>query len=315
MEIPEYDKLWQQRLMLEDRERNEAFKEAIGKIVKPGDVVLDMGAGTGFLSILSAQAGARKVYAIEVTKMAQFAQELAQKNGCADQIEVIQSQAQNATIPEKVDVIVSEWLGSYAIDENLLEPLIGLRNRWLKPGGKMIPQGVTIWMAPVWDKELFEHIGFWGKRRQGVDLSLLQGRLVHEPKWTAQNILPHHLLADPEKLWDLNMNELTAEEASSVFESTVSFRIRKPGKLNGLALWFLAEMGEGVQLSNAPDRPWTHWGRFVLPLSGARPVTADNVLSVRFVSEPAGGGRTRQIWSARIDDEPWEHHDSQKSEL
>lgn len=301
--------------MLEDEGRNAAFREAIERTVKQGDVVLDMGAGTGLLSIFAAQAGARKVYAIEATKMARFARELVQKNGCADQVEVIQRRAQDAMIPEQVDVIVSEWLGSYAIDENLLEPLVQVRDRWLKPSGRMIPKRVAIWMAPVWDQEVHNYVRFWGEKHQGVDFTPLQARVIHEPQWNGHQILPKHLLADPKKLWDLNMNEVTKKEATHPFESTTSFTIQEDGRLNALALWFHAEMAEGVQLSNAPDWPWTHWGRFVLPLNAAQQVAAESILFVNFISEPAGPGCTRQKWSARINNEPWEHHDSEKSEL
>ena len=80
METPQYAKLWQHRYMLRDRIRNNIFQKAIFQTVKPGQVVMDMGAGSGILSVFAARAGARKVYAIERTTIAAFAREARDKH-------------------------------------------------------------------------------------------------------------------------------------------------------------------------------------------------------------------------------------------
>ena len=133
------------RTMICDRVRTDAFRRAIDAVVRPGDVVLDVGAGTGILSLFAARAGAARVYAVEQTTVAVLAQELAAANGVADIVHVIQGDIMDVELPEHVDVIVSEWLGGFGIDEGMLVPVITARDRWLKPGGTMIPRSVTAW--------------------------------------------------------------------------------------------------------------------------------------------------------------------------
>ena len=67
MFVADYQRLAMHRLMLRDRVRNETFREGIGAAVTPGNVVLDVGAGTGILSLFCIQAGAQRVYAVERT--------------------------------------------------------------------------------------------------------------------------------------------------------------------------------------------------------------------------------------------------------
>src|SRR5271170_1567362 len=108
-----YDELPVHRWMLRDSVRNEAFRNAIAHAVKPGDVVLDMGAGTGILSVFAAVAGARKVYAVERTDVALVARRMVERNGFAGCIDVLQADLEDITLPEKVDVLVSEWMGGF----------------------------------------------------------------------------------------------------------------------------------------------------------------------------------------------------------
>ena len=87
--------------MLRDHVRNEAYQQAIQRVVKPGDVVLDIGAGTGILSIFAAQAGARRVFAVERTEIATVARTMIERNGLADRIEVIQAISKMSTCPRR----------------------------------------------------------------------------------------------------------------------------------------------------------------------------------------------------------------------
>ena len=127
------------RTMICDRVRTGAFRRAIDAVVRPGDIVLDLGAGTGILSMFAARAGAARVYAVERTTVAVLAQELAATNGVAEIVQVIHGDIMDIELPERVDVIVSEWLGGFGIDEGMLVPVIAARDRWLKPGGIIDP--------------------------------------------------------------------------------------------------------------------------------------------------------------------------------
>jgi len=133
--------------MLFDAVRCEAFRKAIAAAVGPGGAVLDLGAGTGILSVFAAQAGARAVYAVERTRIAELARRIVAENGFHGRIHVLRGDVETIELPEKVDLIVSEWLGGYGVDENLLPVVVQARDRWLRPGGRMIPGTVEAWMA------------------------------------------------------------------------------------------------------------------------------------------------------------------------
>ena len=161
------------RTMIRDRVRTEAFRRAINSVVGPGDAVLDVGAGSGILSVFAALAGAADVYAVERTSIAVLANELAAANGVAEIVHVTHGDVMDIELPGRVDVIVSEWLGGFGIDEGMLAPLVAARERWLKPGGVMIPHSVTAWTALVHDRYLADTLEFlranpFGLRARGT---------------------------------------------------------------------------------------------------------------------------------------------------
>lgn len=109
-----------------------------------GKVIMDVGAGSAILSMFAARAGAKKVYAVEASNMAENARILIQANGFSKIIEVIQARIEDITeemIPgdKPIDVIISEPLGIYLLNERMLETYVIARDRWLKPGGRMFP--------------------------------------------------------------------------------------------------------------------------------------------------------------------------------
>jgi len=89
-----------------------------------GKVVLDVGTGSGILSIWAAQAGAKKVYAVEATAMAVHARSLVAANGLSDVIEVIQNSVEEIELPEQVDIIISEWMGYFLLRESMFDSVI-----------------------------------------------------------------------------------------------------------------------------------------------------------------------------------------------
>ena len=165
--------------------------------MRPGDVVLDVGAGSGILSMFAARAGAARVYAVEQTSIAVLAQELVAANRLSDVIEVIQGDVMDIEPPGRVDVIVSEWLGGFGIDEGMLVPVIAARDRWLKPGGIMIPGSVTAWTALVHDRYLEETVEFLRTNPYGLDLEDLIEKTVNEISYSGTF---RHLAADDRSL-------------------------------------------------------------------------------------------------------------------
>lgn len=141
--------------MLTDRPRQEAYRDAIlsNRSLFVGKTVLDVGAGTGILSIFCAQAGAAKVYAIEASKIAELARETVKENGFDNVIEVQQTKIEDFKFNEEdqrqVDIIVSEWMGFYLLHEGMLDSVLYARDKFLKPTGSMFPQNASIHLGII----------------------------------------------------------------------------------------------------------------------------------------------------------------------
>ena len=132
--------------MLDDRTRTSAFLRAIHAVVKPGDVVMDLGSGTGVLAIAAAQAGAARVYAIEAGAMADCAAALFAHSGFGDRITLVRGWSTTATVDERADVLITETLGHDPWGEGILALVSDARRRLLRPAARIIPSQIR-WLA------------------------------------------------------------------------------------------------------------------------------------------------------------------------
>ncbi len=301
------------RTMIRDQIRTEAFKRAIESVVRPGDTVLDVGAGSGILSIFAARAGAARVYAVEQTSIAVLAQELAVANGVEDIVRVIQGDVMEIEPAERVDVIVSEWLGGFGIDEGMLVPVIAARDRWLKPGGTMIPRSVTAWVALVHDRYLGETVDFLRDNPYGLELGDLIDRTANEISYsgTFRHLATNDRRSEPSRLWTTDTASITLEEAGAAQEVETELRVRDHGSANALALWFSAELAPGVQLSIGPGDPPTHWGMTTAPLFAPVVLTPGMDVRIRVRTAPAKPVGTWTRWAIAMPGADWEEHDEQ----
>lgn len=125
--------------MIADTVRTEAFRKAIHEMVSRC-VVVDVGAGTGILSIYAVEAGAKHVYAIEASNIVKVCRDRIQSRGFQHQIETMHARAEDVTwLQHRADVIVSEWIGYFLLFERMLPSVLAIRDRHLKEGGAMIP--------------------------------------------------------------------------------------------------------------------------------------------------------------------------------
>jgi hypothetical protein len=133
--------------MLNDVARTEAYVAAIRSNVREGDVVVDLGTGSGVLAVAAAQAGARQVYAIE-------------RSGIADRITMLRGHSTRVEVPEKADVLVSELVGNEPLAERLVEDTADAVARFLKPGGIQLPRRIRIFARGirVTDDVIEEHL-------------------------------------------------------------------------------------------------------------------------------------------------------------
>jgi len=311
--VPTYAEFETHRIMIRDRIRTEAFRRALEAAVKPGDVVLDVGTGTGILSLLAARAGAARVYAVEQTSIASLAQELIASNNFSDTVEVIQSDLVDVELPEQVDVLVSEWLGGFGIDEGMLAPVLIARDRWLKPEGVMIPAAVVAWTALVEDAYLAETLAFLRGGPYGLDLNSLVEKTVNEVFYSGpgRHLTEGDLRSAAAELWTTDARRISLERARAPHEAEVALPVSGQGVANALGLWFSAELVAGTTLSTGPGNPPTHWGMTTAPLREPVRLEAGSVVHARVRTAPARSIGTWTSWAVKIRDTPWEEHDEQ----
>jgi SAM-dependent methyltransferase len=307
----QYDGVDIHHLLVTDEVRTRAFCESIQATVKPGAIVLDAGAGSGILSLFAAQIGAARVYAVErAPGAAALARRIVALNGVAETVTVVEADAATAILPEKVDVIVSEWLGVYGVDENMLAPVLIARDRWLKPGGVMIPSRVTAWIAPVSHEAAQQAIALH-TRPYGFDLSPLAAFSLDQAIWLPKGLREDQLRGEPQRLWVTDCATTPALEASRPHAAELRFRLNGSG-VNGVVTWFSAEMpGAGV-LCTGPGEPATHWGQLLFPIANAHRLTEGDELAVGFHNVPGGLFGSHHIWASQIDGEAREVHDTRR---
>lgn len=116
---------------------------------------MDIGCGTGILSIFAARAGAKHVYAIENAEIALFAEEIIKRNKLEDKITVIKGKMEEVELPvDKVDIIISEWMGYFLLYESMLDSVLWARDKYLnKDGGKMLPDKAIMYVAAIEDSD------------------------------------------------------------------------------------------------------------------------------------------------------------------
>lgn len=253
--------------MLTDQARVEGLARAVQWAVRPGDVVLDLGAGTGLLSFLACRSGAARVYAVEQGPIADLARDLAKVNGLADRITVMHGHSTRIELPEPVDLILSETLGSFGLEEDLLENLEDARKRLLRPGGRILPDRLQLWAAPTEESPTLA--GWAAVLEQRWDLSFAPLELLSRHLTDHLRAVPERLLAEPRILADLDL----CQTPPPTVAGTTEYRVRRAGVLAGWVGWFSAWFEGEEFLSAAPPIRFTSWDNAFFPV--AEPVTVE----------------------------------------
>lgn len=243
--------------MLNDRARCLAYQRALGPVVRD-KIVLDVGCGSGILSFFAARAGARRVLAVDMD-VPPGAEETARINGLDRHVEFITGRLQDIELPvDSVDIIVSEWMGGLLLMEDMLPAVLYARDRWLRPGGLLLPDRARLFLAPMNDSAGIDSDEFPGLRQT-----------ISSQVWVSV-IDPSRFPAEPACILDLDLNRIKEPDVRS-YESAFRFVVGEGGTFNAFGLWFEVSFGHispPVVLSTSPLRPPTHWAQalWVLPV-------------------------------------------------
>ncbi|KAL6709026.1 Ribosomal protein arginine N-methyltransferase rmt3 [Coniothyrium glycines] len=283
------------REMIEDRVRTEGYRDFIEKNrdIFEGKTVLDVGCGTGILSLFCARAGAKKVFAVDNSGIAVRAKEIIAKNGYEDRITVIQGRVEDFNTErqigkEKVDIIISEWMGYGLLFEGMLDSVLRARDMYLKEDGILVPSHCNIRIAPVSDAEWIAESTsetFW-KDVYGFDFSsMVPGGSLNTHEIGVFDV-PEKAICGSGNAHLLEMKTVSIQDLS--FKMPLRMKLdRDIQSLQAVAIWFdtifvhagspqdiksidSMEWGKngipGLGFSTGPSNTPTHWHQAVLLL-------------------------------------------------
>ena len=260
--------------MMTDEHRMVPLEAAIRKVVRPGDAVLDLGAGTGVLTFIALDAGAAHVYAVERSPAIEVARGVARANGLADRVTFIQADADTVRPPRLVDGLIGDVRGVLPLLGDNIDLFEKVRRRWLKPGGYTLPLADEIIVAPSSAMKPRTAIDGWtGPRREADYTSVVQ---VAANGFLRASLHADDILADGRPLGSIAYDGTNPRKLAS----SMSFVMARAGALTGLALWFRGTLAPGITFDTAPGSPPSVYGQAFLPLSAPRPVAAGETVDV-----------------------------------
>ncbi|EQC27104.1 histone-arginine methyltransferase CARM1 [Saprolegnia diclina VS20] len=284
-----YGMLLHQQNMLQDHVRTSTYERAMLANASDfaGKVVLDVGTGSGILAYFAIKAGAKRVYAVELSAMADCARKLLTDNGLADRIIVLRGKVEEVELPEKVDIVISEPMGFFLVHERMLESYVSGRIKWMKPGGLMFPSIGTMFVAPFSDDAIYQEqmgkVSFWRQRDfYGLNLSSLVDEAMdnHFSQPVVGYFSPSVLISGSTVSHTLDFGRMAVEDFHG-FDIPFQFTINRTSILHGLACWFTVDFigsTATVVLSTAPSETGTHWYQCRLLLK--QPIAVNSSQSV-----------------------------------
>ncbi len=260
---------------LSDPVRLEAYGRAIAEVVKPGDVVLDLGAGTAIFAMLACRAGAARVYAVDDGGVIEIGRAAAQANGFADRITFLCGHSTRIDLPEKCDVAVTEQMGGFGYEAGVVEFFNDARRRLLKPGAITIPRRIETFLAPVENPESYALVQFWEQRRAGFDFSAARPFVANDEDFGHYEA--RHLIGEARGAAEFDLDHICPH----IIPLETELQITRAGLLHGLGGWFAAHLSANAVLTNSPLAPRSmDRAAAFFPLEQPVPVTAGDRVAV-----------------------------------
>eukprot|EP00246_Nothoceros_aenigmaticus_P009630 TRINITY_DN252_c0_g1_i1.p1 TRINITY_DN252_c0_g1~~TRINITY_DN252_c0_g1_i1.p1 ORF type:complete len:386 (+),score=66.28 TRINITY_DN252_c0_g1_i1:257-1414(+) len=254
--------------MLKDTVRTKTYQNVIyqNNFLFKDKIVLDVGAGTGILSLFCAKGGAKHVYAVECSTMADTATEIVKLNGYSDVITILKGKVEEIDLPTPhVDVIISEWMGYFLLFENMLDTVLYARDKWLAPDGIVLPDKTSLYLTAIEDAEYKqEKINFWNSV-YGFDMSCIRKQAMLEP--LVDTVDSNQIVTTAHLLKTMDISKMRTGDAS--FSANFKLVASRNDFIHALVAYFdvsFTKCHKPTSFSTGPKSRPTHWKQTVMYL-------------------------------------------------
>jgi len=241
-------------------------------------VVLDVGCGTGILSMFCIQAGAKTVYAVDYSDIVVQAREIIKNNGMDGKIHVIKGKAEEIDLPEKVDIIVSEWMGYFLFYESMLSTVLICRDRFLKDDGVILPDKASLHFAFIEDDDYKKQKIDWWDNVYGFDMSCIKKIAYREP--IVDIVDAKYVVSQCIKVYEVDLYTMTINDLD--FTAKYEISMVRDDSVHALIAWFDIEFNacqHPVSFSTGPFSKYTHWKQTVFYLEDILTVKRNEIIS------------------------------------
>ncbi|XP_063761307.1 protein arginine N-methyltransferase 8-B isoform X2 [Eleginops maclovinus] len=254
--------------MLKDEVRTLTYRNSMyhNKHAFKDKIVLDVGSGTGILSMFAAKAGAKHVYGIECSSISEYSERIIKSNHLDSVITIFKGKVEEVELPvEKVDIIISEWMGYCLFYESMLNTVIFARDKWLKPGGLMFPDRASLYVVAIEDRQYKDFKIHWWENVYGFDMTCIRNVAMMEP--LVDVVDPKQMVTNACLVKEVDIYTVKIEDLS--FTSAFCLQIQRNDYIHALVTYFNIEFTKchkKTGFSTAPDAQYTHWKQTVFYL-------------------------------------------------
>ncbi|KAM4617554.1 protein arginine N-methyltransferase 3 [Discoglossus pictus] len=267
--------------MLKDTVRTETYRDFMyqNPHIFKDKVVLDVGCGTGILSMFAARAGAKKVIGVDQSEIIYQAMDIIRLNKLEDIVSLVKGRIEEVDLPvEKVDIIISEWMGYFLLFESMLDSIIYAKEKYLAEGGTVYPDMCHICVVALSDElKHKDKITFWDNV-YGFDMSCMKKSVITEA--VVEVVNPDTMVSEPIKIKSIDCKNTTIKDLD--FSSDFSLSITRDALCTALTgyfdVLFEKDCHKPISFSTSPRSTKTHWKQTVFLLEKPIPVQAGEVL-------------------------------------
>uniref|UniRef100_A0A224XRS4 type I protein arginine methyltransferase n=2 Tax=Panstrongylus TaxID=65342 RepID=A0A224XRS4_9HEMI len=276
--------------MLKDEVRTLTYRNSMyhNKHLFKDKIVLDVGCGTGILSMFAAKAGAKKVIGIECSNIVEYARRIVADNDLSHIITIVKGKVEQVNLPEgidKVDIIISEWMGYCLFYESMLDTVVFARDKWLKPDGLLFPDRACLYITAIEDRQYKDEKINWWDNVYGFNMSSIRSVAITEP--LVDVVDPKQVVTNSALVKEVDLYSVTKEDLN--FSSDFTLQVCRDDYVQALVTYFTIEFTKchkRVWLTTSPEAAYTHWKQTVFYLESYLTAKRGETINGTFTLRP-----------------------------